>query len=63
MFDSFKHPTEEAFINFIEPFGVPDFILFLNCEERTVKDRWMKKNDAEDVPEDQVEAFKEENEA
>jgi hypothetical protein len=45
-------------MNFVSRFGTIDFILFLTCEERTVKERWMKKNEADDVPEEQVEDFK-----
>ena len=58
VFDGFKHETEDSFVNFIAQFGTPDFVLFTTCEDRTVKDRWMKKNDADDVGEDQVEEFK-----
>lgn len=61
VFDSFKHDSEDKFMNFVSKFGNIDFILFLTCEERTVKERWMKKNEAEDVPEDQVEEIKQQS--
>lgn len=32
-------------------------MLFLSAEEKTIKDRWMLKNEAEEVPEDQQETI------
>jgi adenylate kinase family enzyme len=52
VFDNFTHETEEAFLKFVEPFGVPDFALFLTCELRTVESRWAKANEDADVDED-----------
>ena len=58
VFDSFLHATEEEFMTFVGQFGCPNFILFLTCDEKTVGERWCKKNEAEDVPEDVTEEFK-----
>lgn len=52
VFDSFTHETEEAFLQFIEQFGVPDFVLFLTCEERTIYQRWSKANEDAEVDDD-----------
>jgi hypothetical protein len=30
----------------------------MTCEERSIKERWMKKNETEDIPEDQLEEFR-----
>lgn len=58
IFDDYIHPTEEQFIAFIEKIGVPDFILFISAEEAQIKDRWCKKNESEEVPEDEIQNIK-----
>lgn len=58
VFKEFKHETEDKFMKFIEQFGVPDFALFMTCEERSIKERWMKKNEAEDVPEETMDEIR-----
>ena len=63
VFDGFTHATEADFCKFIEQFGCPDFVLFLTCDQKTVGERWMKKNEADDVPEDVAEGFKAESES
>lgn len=37
---------------------MPDFILFISAEEAQIKDRWCKKNEAEEVPEDEIQNIK-----
>lgn len=63
VFDSITHPTEESFMTFISQFGNPDFVLFTTCEQKTVEDRWKKKNESEEVPEDVMEGFKAESDS
>ena len=62
IFDDFKHKTEDEFITFIGKLGVPDFILFLTAKEDTIKQRYMKKNEIEEVTEDQVAELKADSE-
>ena len=52
--DDYIHPKEEQFISFTEKLGVPDFILFISADEQAIKDRWLKKNESEEVPEDEI---------
>jgi hypothetical protein len=63
VFKDFKHETEDQFIKFVDQFGIPDFSLFMTCEERSIKERWMKKNDSEDVPEEEMDRIKSESAA
>lgn len=42
IFDGFTHETEEAFLKFIEQFGLPEFVYFLTAEEKHIKERWVK---------------------
>lgn len=58
VFDGYTHKTEEEFLGFIENFGCPDFAIFLTAAEKTIKERWCKKNEAEEVPEDAMENIK-----
>jgi hypothetical protein len=58
VFDGYTHKTEEEFLGFLENFGCPEFAVFLTASEKTIKDRWCKKNEAEEVPEDVVEGMK-----
>ena len=58
VFDGYSHPNEEDMLKFIDQFGCPEFVLFLTAEEKTIKERWMKKNEAEEVPEDVQETLK-----
>lgn len=55
VFDSFTHKTADDFVSFINKFGTPEFVLFLSSDEKSIKDRWCKKNEAEEFPEDQQE--------
>lgn len=60
VFDGYIHATEEAFLAFIEQFGVPEFVMFLTAEAATVGARWLARNDPEgtEVPEDAQESIK-----
>lgn len=53
IFDDYVHPTEEQFLTFVDRIGVPDFILFLTAKEDTIKARYQKKNELEEVNEEQ----------
>jgi hypothetical protein len=33
-------------------------LLFLTCDDKVLKQRWCKKNETEEVPEDQLDSFK-----
>lgn len=39
----------------MDKFGLPEFLLFAIAEEKTVKERWCKANEAEEVSEDALE--------
>jgi adenylate kinase family enzyme len=52
IFDSYTHATDDAFIKFVSKFGSPSFIIFLTADEKFIKERWMKKNETEEFPED-----------
>jgi len=60
VFDGYLHTSEEAFLKFIEQFGVPEFVLFLTAESATIGQRWLAKNDPEgtEVPEDALDQIK-----
>ena len=62
IFDDFKHKSEDEFLTFIGKLGVPDFILFLTAKEDTIKQRFMKKNEVEEVTEDQIAELKADSE-
>lgn len=57
-FDDYTHASEDEFIHFCEKIGVPDFGLFLTADESVIKERWCKKNEAEEAPEDAVQEIK-----
>jgi len=52
LFDGFTHPTIDAFLEFIAQFGNPKFILQLSATDKYLKQRWSKKNDDADFPEE-----------
>jgi len=58
VFDGYTHKEDAAFMTFIEQFGCPEFLLCLTASDKTIKDRWCKKNEAEEVPEDAAEQMK-----
>lgn len=58
VFDGYTHKSDEEFIGFTQQFGCPDFVLFLSAAERTIKERWCKKNEAEEVPEETLEGMR-----
>jgi adenylate kinase family enzyme len=58
LFDSYTHPTDEGFLAFISKFGSPSFVIILTADEQFIKERWMKRNEVEDFPEDQLETLK-----
>lgn len=59
LFDGFTHKTADDFVKFLDQFGMPSFVLKLNTGEKYLKERYCKKNEIEEFPEDQLEAFKE----
>ena len=40
---------------------MPDFLLFLTAEEKTIKERYAKKNEMDDFPEDQMDVLLEDS--
>jgi len=40
---------------------LPDFLLFITAEEKTIKERYAKKNELDDFPEDQLESLVEDS--
>ena len=52
LFDNYTHATDEDFIKFTSKFGSPSMVVFLTADEKFIKERWMKKNEAEEFPED-----------
>lgn len=63
LFDGFIHKSPEDFIAFLGQFGMPTFILKLTTSDKFLKDRFCKKNEIEEFPEDQLEVLKEQQEA
>lgn len=63
LFDGFIHKSPEDFITFLGQFGMPTFILKLTTSDKFLKDRFCKKNEIEEFPEDQLEVLKEQQEA
>lgn len=58
VFDGFTHPTPADFTKFVEKFGLPSFVLSLTAEEKAIKERYCKKNEVDEVPEEAVEELK-----
>lgn len=52
LFDGFIHKTPEESITFLEQFGMPTFILKLKTSEKFLKERFCKKNEMDEFPED-----------
>jgi len=61
VFDGFTHESLDGFLKFTEQFGLPDFLLFLTAEEPVIKERYAKKAELDDFPEDQLEALQEDS--
>ena len=59
LFDGFIHKEPQEFIKFLSKFGMPSFILKLKSSDKFLKERFCKKNEVEEFPEDQIEVFKE----
>jgi hypothetical protein len=47
----------------LEQFGLPSFMLMLSATEKTIKERFCKKNEVEEVPEEAVEELKQQEAA
>ena len=50
--DDYIHKSEDQFLAFVDRIGVPDFVLYLSAKEETIKQRYMKKHEAEELNED-----------
>ena len=57
VFDGYTHTDVEYFYNFIEPLGIPQFLLCLSADKKYLKDRWCKKTETEEFPAEQEEVI------
>ena len=53
VFRGFPHKKLEDFLKFIAQFGQPEFILALTCKDDIVKQRFLKKEGADEINEEQ----------
>ncbi len=63
VFDGYTHKSVADFHKFFSEFGVPEFLLELSAEEKAIRDRFCKKNEVDDVGEEQAEELKQQKEA
>lgn len=61
--DDFIQKSEDEFLAFVEKIGVPDFVLFMTAKEDAIKQRYMKKNEAEELNEEQLAEIKADSDA
>lgn len=52
LFDGFAHKEASDFMKFVEKFGMPSFVLKLKASDKFLKERFCKKNEMEEFPED-----------
>jgi hypothetical protein len=53
MFESWLHKTTSEFLSWINSqFGLPSFSIHCACEKKTAEERYKKKNETEEIPED-----------
>jgi len=53
LFESWMHKTATDFIGFItHEFGNPTFVINTTCDKKTAEERYKKKNETEEIPED-----------
>jgi hypothetical protein len=53
LFDSYLHKPVADFLTFMNSsFGFPTFSIHCVCDKKTAEERYKKKNDTEEVPED-----------
>ena len=63
VFDGYTHADVDSFHSFVEPLGVPTFLLCLQTSKQFVKDRHCKKNELDEFPAEQEEALDQQAEA
>ena len=63
LIDDYIQKSEDEFLAFVDKIGVPDFILFMTAKEDAIKDRYMKKNETEELNEEQTAEIKADSEA
>lgn len=61
--DDYIQKSEDEFLAFVEKIGVPDFILFMTAKEDAIKARYMKKNETEELNEEQQAEIKADSDA
>lgn len=52
LIDDYIQKSEDEFLAFVDKIGVPDFILFMTAKEDAIKERYMKKNETEELNEE-----------
>lgn len=53
LFESWMHKSASDFIGFMNlHFGLPNFVINTTCDKKTAEERYKKKNETEEVPED-----------
>jgi hypothetical protein len=59
IFDGYSHKSASEFLAFAcGSFGAPSYWLPVDCSHDAIGERWKKKNEAEEIAEDQMEEFK-----
>jgi len=54
VFDGYLQKTPEDLIAFLHKLGVPEFILNLQVSDQAAKERFCKKNEVDDIGEEQM---------
>ena len=57
VFDGFAHANPDAFYAFVQPLGIPAFMLCLETSKKYLKERYCKKNELDEFPAEQEEAL------
>ena len=52
VFDGFMHPKAEDFLEFVQKFGVPDFVINCKSSEEMLLKRYREKNEVEEIGEE-----------
>lgn len=58
VFDGFTHAKAEEFISFVSEFGPPDFAINCSASAKCIEDRYKKKNEVDEIPEEAAEELK-----
>lgn len=61
--DDYTHKSEDEFLSFVDKIGTPGFVMFMTAKEDTIKARFMKKNETEELSEEQLADIKADSDA